>query len=115
MQPLFIRAANLFLLVIILVGIPAITGKNIGWLRLSNAVTAQTLTLWGLGLAALINGIGAFFFRRKRPVKIICWRWVAIFLVLLAVEILLIRHVISFDWLKDLLVWGKRNAPAGGR
>ena len=115
MQPLFIRVANLVLLVVILVGVPSITGRNIGWLRLSDSPTAQKLTLWGLALAAAANGFGVMFLARGGKAKKLCWQWLIAFVVLFTVEYLLIRHYINFNWLKDLLLWMKGRMPGGNR
>src|SRR5439155_8920215 len=43
-----IQCANGFLLIIILIGIPAITSARLGSLQLSSAPKTQMLTLWGL-------------------------------------------------------------------
>ena len=111
MQPFFIRVANLTLLIVILVGVPAITGRNIGWLRLSDSPTTQNLTLSGLALAAVANGLGAMFLARGAVAKKLCWQWLIAFLVIFGVEYLLIRHYINFNWLKEFLLWFKGKMP----
>ena len=115
MHGLFIRLVNLGFLIVILLGIPAITGRNIGWLRLSNSTIAQNLTLGGLALAGVANGIGMLVLRRDAKKKKLHGQWLILFLVLFSVEYLLIHRQINFNWLKEFLLWAKAKVLGGNR
>ena len=115
MQPLFIRLANLVWLVLILMGVPAITGRSFGWLRLSDSSISQPLTLWGLAVGAVLNILGAIFLAKGGKAKRLCWQWCAAFALLVVIEYLVIRHYINFDWLKTFLLWVKAKVSGGSR
>ena len=105
MHRLLIHSVNSFLLVVILIGIPAITSARVGSLQLSSAPKAQRLTLWGLALAAVANAIAALSVVKGRKERVLCWRWIGAFLALLAVEYLHFNGYFNFDWLKKALLW----------
>lgn len=103
MQRFVIHLINGGLLVLILIGIPAITGRNFAWWRLSHTPTSQMLTLWGLGLAGAANFLGAVFLARGAKARILCWCWLAAFAAIVLVESLYFNRHINFDWLKQFL------------
>jgi hypothetical protein len=105
MQRLLIHCVNSLLLVVMLIGIPAITSARLGGLRLSSAPRAQRLTLWGLALAAAANAIAALSIVKGRKERARCWRWAGAFLALLTVECLHFNGYFNFDWLKKALLW----------
>jgi len=96
---------NSFLLIVILIGIPAITSARFGNLQLSSAPKAHRLTLWGLALAAAANAIAAVSVAKGRKEQVVCGWWVAGFLALLAVEYLHFNGYFNFNWLKQALLW----------
>jgi len=105
MQRLLIHCVNAFLLVVILIGIPAITSARFGSLQLSSAPKAHRLTLWGLAASAIGNMIVAAWLVKGRKERALCWRWVLTFSALFAVEFLHFNGYFSFDWLKRALLW----------
>jgi hypothetical protein len=105
MQRLVIQCANWFLLIVILIGIPAITSARLGHLQLSSAPVAQKLTLWGSALVAAGNAMAAIVLLNGRRERLLAWKWAAIFAALLLTEFLFIHHYFSFDWLRAALVW----------
>ena len=105
MQRLLIHCVNSFLLVVILIGIPAITSARFGSMQLSSAPKAQKLTLWGLALAAAVNVIVSLSVVKGRKERALGWRWAVAFLALLAVEYLHFNGYFNFDWLKKALRW----------
>ena len=109
MQRVVIQCANSFLLIIILIGIPAITSARFGSLLLSSAPRAQMLTLWGLALTAVGNLLGALGLVRGRKERRLCRKWAAIFGVLLLIEYLFAHAYLNFDWLKEALQWLQRR------
>jgi len=105
MQRLTIHLLNSLLLIIILIGIPAITSARLGSLQLSSAPKAQKLTLWGLGLTAAFNSTAAIWFTKKRKDRMLCCKWAAVFGALLTIEYLYFKAYFNFDWLKEALQW----------
>jgi hypothetical protein len=105
MQRLLIHSLNAFLLVVILIGIPAITSARFGNLQLSSAPKARMLTLWGLALTGAGNAIAAVALVKSRKERALCWRWALTFIALLAVEYLYFNGYFNFDWLKQALLW----------
>jgi len=105
MQRLLIHGVNSFLLVVILIGIPAITSARLGSLQLSSAPKAQRLTLWGLAVAAAANTMVALTVVKGRKERALCLCWAGAFLALLAVEYLHFNGYFNFDWLKTALLW----------
>ena len=105
MQRLLIHCLNSVLLVVILIGIPAITSARLGSLQLSSAPKAHRLKLWGLTLAAAANAGVALSIVKGRKERALCMRWAGAFLALLAVEYLHFNGYFNFDWLKKTLLW----------
>src|SRR5438445_8017249 len=102
---LVIQLINSFLLIVILIGIPAITSARFGNLQLSSAPKAHRLTLWGLALAVAANAVAAVTVAKGRKERTICGWWVAGFIALLAVEYLHFNGYVEFDWLKKASLW----------
>jgi hypothetical protein len=105
MQRLLIHCLNGFLLVVIFIGIPAITTARLGSLQLSSGPKAQRLTLWALALSAAANAVAALTVLKGSKERASCWRWAGAFLALLAVEYLHGNGYFNFDWLKKALLW----------
>ncbi len=104
-QQFLIKGVNCGLLVIILIGIPAVTGARFGHLSVSSATTAQVLMLWGLTLAVVGNSMAALSFSKAQKLQVLCWEWAVIFVSLLGIEIALIHGYVNFNWLKQGLLW----------
>jgi len=109
MSRLLIQCLNTFLLIVILVGIPAVTSARFGNLLLSSAAQAQRLTLWGLAVVAGANGVFALGLIKGRKERLLCWKWAASFLVLLSIEYSLVHGYVNFDWLKAALEWVQKH------
>ena len=105
MQRLLIQLANLFLLVVIVIGIPAISSLRFGSVRLSSDPKLQILTLGGLGLAAASNLIGALVLVGDKKARGACRAWALLFGLILAAEYSYIHGYIGFGWLKEFLRW----------
>jgi len=105
MGRLLIHCVNGCLLVLIFVGVPAVTSARFGNLLLSSASKAQLLTLWGLAAVAVGNLLFALGLVKGRKERLVSWKWTAAFGVLLLVESLLVHGYINFGWLKAALDW----------
>jgi hypothetical protein len=109
MQRLLIQCTNGVLLVIILIGIPAVTSARFGSLTLSSAPRAQVLTLWAVALVAVANTVAAMGPVKGRKERWLCWKWVATFSALLLIEYMIMHGYFNFAWLKDALQWLDRH------
>jgi hypothetical protein len=109
MQRLLIKCVNCILLIIIFIGIPAITGAQFGALRVSSTPKAQMLTLWGLSLAAVVNTVAALGWAKNRKDRTLCWGWFLAFGGLLGIEYASVHGYVSFDWLKRMLLWLQKH------
>jgi len=105
MQKLLINSVNCALLILILVGVPAITHEQFWNWQISSAPMAQKLMFGGLILAIAVNVLGATIFIPGPKAKALCAMWSFIFGGLLFVEYALIRGWINFNWLKNSLTW----------
>ena len=104
-QRWLVHLANSALLVIVLIGIPAITSLRFGSIRLLSDPKLQMLTLGGLGLAGAANFAGALLLKRDRKTRHACGAWALLFGIILAAEFLYVHGYIHFRWLKKLLLW----------
>ena len=109
MQRFLIKVINCGLLVIILIGVPAITGTRFGHLAVSSAPTAQMLMLWGLSLAVVGNSVAALLFGRAQKLQMLCWEWALVFGSLLGIEYAMIHGYLNFNWLKRGLLWLQKH------
>jgi Co/Zn/Cd efflux system component len=109
MQRLLVQLANVFVLVVIVIGVPAITSLRFGSVRLLSDARLQMLTLGGFGLAVAVNLIGAIAFSKDRKGRNTCWTWALLFALMLAAEYAYIRGYLQFGWLKDLLLWAEEK------
>jgi hypothetical protein len=105
MQRFLIQCVNGALLIVILIGIPAITRAQFWRLQITSAPQLQFLLFWGLSLALGGNlAVGAFLLKRRKD-RVVCWEWSAVFGALLFAYIALIFGYFRFDWLKQSLTW----------
>jgi hypothetical protein len=109
MRQMLIKGANCALLIIALIGIPAITSAGFGSLRIASAPTQRMLILWTLSLAAGLNLLAAMGVMGDARGRRLCRDWAAAFLGLLCVEWGYFHGYLSFHWLKQALLWLKRR------
>lgn len=100
-----IKIINWSLLVIVLIGIPAISSVRVGSLRLTDLSVSQLMTLWGLGVAAGVNGVASIWLAKGAKVRRAFRAWVFIHVVLFAFCWLVFAGHVHFDWLKEFLLW----------
>ena len=97
-----IHAVNAALLAVLLIGIPAVTGIDLGSLRLSSDHWLERLTIAGLIVGMTANGLTGFLVRQRRR-RAVCWGWTFLYAALLIVAVLSREGYIHFDWLRDFL------------
>ena len=105
MQQFLIKCVNCALLIILLIGIPAVTGARFWNWQVSSVPAARTLLLWGLALATAGNAATALFGIRGRKERKLCWEWAAVFGALLGVEYAFVHGWFNFNWLRQILLW----------
>jgi hypothetical protein len=105
MQRFLIQCANGALLILMVIGVPAVTRVRFGSWLISSAPILQKLTLWGLALAVVGNAAAAVAVIKRRKERKLCWEWAVVFGGLLAAHYALIRGWFNFNWLKADLLW----------
>ena len=110
MQKFLVNSVNVALLVIILVGIPAITHAQFGHWQISDAPTMERLLFGGLVIGVVLNVLGATIFIPGPKSKALCAEWAFIYGGLLFLEYAyVVRGWINFNWLKTSLQWVQRH------
>jgi ABC-type transport system involved in multi-copper enzyme maturation permease subunit len=109
MQRFLIKCVNCALLIVILIGVPAVTGAQFWNWQVSSVPVARTLMLWGLALAAAGNAAAALFGIRGRKEQKLCWEWAAVFGALLGAECAFVHGWLNFNWLKQFLLWLQKH------
>ena len=105
MSRFLIITANVGLLVLLVIGLPAATRAQVGNLQISSAATGRLLMFFSLGIAAAINLLAALFLLKVRKQKILCWEWAAVFSGLLLAFFAYTRGWLKFAWLTHALQW----------
>ncbi len=100
----FIKCANCAALILIVIGIPAITHVQFRSYTIGSEPKFELLLLCCLALALGLNILSASFLIKKRKDRLLCWEWAALYAVLLLVYTALIFHFLNFDWLKNFLL-----------
>ena len=103
-----VKVVNCVLLVLILIGIPAVTRVQFGDWQMASASKARLLIFLALALAAAGNAIPALTVKKDQD-RHFFWEWSALFGFLLTVEYAYISGYLSFDWLKNSLTWLQRH------
>jgi hypothetical protein len=107
MQRLLIKGINCALLIIVLVGVPAVTSANLGSLQVSSTPIRRMLMLWGLSLATGGNAVAAAIGLKDAKDRRLCRDWAIAFAGLLGVEYAFFYGYLDFGWLKRALLWLK--------
>ncbi|MCL4181005.1 MAG: hypothetical protein KJ072_25080 [Verrucomicrobia bacterium] len=107
-----IRALNVALLAVLLVGVPAVTGVSLGVFRISSPDWLGRLLLGGLALGVLANGLLGWGTRHRQE-RAILLGWMFLHAALLLVVLLAHFGWIEFGWLREWLdraaKWGTRG------
>ena len=109
MQQFLIKGVNFAMLIVIVIGIPAVTRAQLGNFQIASARPLQLLSFWGLSLALGGNILAAALLFKGRKERILCWEWAAIFGVLLFADSALALGYFKFNWLKQTLLWLQRH------
>ena len=79
MQRFLIKFVNCALLIIIVIGIPAITHVEFRGLDIGSEHIYKMLLFWALGLGFALNLLAASFVIKTRKERLLCWEWAAVF------------------------------------
>ena len=109
MHRFLINSLNGILLILIFIGVPAITEAQVGTLQVTAASKTRLLTFWGLGLAAAGNTILALGGIKDQKARSLCAKWVLAFTGLLGIETAYVHGYLSFTWLKETLLWLQKH------
>jgi len=104
MQRVLIKCINCALLILIVIGIPAITRIEFHGLDLGSAPKLHLLLFCTLGLALGLNILAATFLVKNKKDRLVCWEWAAIFGILLFAYCAFVFGYFNFDWLKNFLL-----------
>jgi hypothetical protein len=104
MQRFLIKCVNFALLVLVVIGIPAMTRVEFHGLQLGSAQKLQLLLFWALALALCLNIAAASFVLKAKKERVLCWEWAAVYGVLLFAYCAFVFGYFNFDWLKNLLL-----------
>lgn len=107
MHPFLIHLANSVWMVVVLVGVPAVTSAQVGSIRLSAMPEFRMLTLGGLALGAACNLVAGFLASGKS--RRVYWAWALPYSAGWIIYLLLFNRQINFGWLKEALLWLKRT------
>jgi hypothetical protein len=102
-----IHLINAGLLIVVFIGFPAITGRNLGSLRLSDHGILYQLTVGGLVVGIVLNGVLAWIAVRKRKERWLCVGWSLLLGLFLFVVMGQAAGWLHFRWLKEWLLWGR--------
>jgi len=108
-QRFLIKCVNCVLLVIIVIGVPAITRAQFWNLQIASAPKLQLLLFWSFALALGGNIFAAAFLFKSRKERILCWEWAAVFGALLFAYCAFSFNYFNFDWLKKFLLWLRQH------
>jgi hypothetical protein len=104
MQRFLIKCVNFALLIIIVIGIPAVTRAQFWNFQIASAPILHWLSFWALSLALGGNILAAALFKGRKE-RILCWEWAAVFGVLLFAYSAFALGYFKFNWLKRSLLW----------
>jgi hypothetical protein len=109
MQRFLIQCANFALLVLLLIGVPAVAHAQMGDWQISPASTLHNLIFGGLLIATVGNAVAASFMIKSRKERVLCWEWAVVFGGLLAAQFAFAHGYFNFEWLKHALLWMQKH------
>lgn len=104
MKRLLIKCVNCALLVLVVIGIPAMTRVQFRSYQIGSAPKLQLLLFWTMALALGLNLFAGTFLIKARKDRVLCWEWAAVFGVLLFAYSAFVFGYYNFDWLKNFLL-----------
>ena len=103
MKRFLIKCVNCALLVLVVIGIPAMTRVEFRGFQIGSAQKFQLLLFWTLAIALALNILAAAFWTKVRKDRLLCWEWAAVFGILLFAYCAFTFGYYNFDWLRNFL------------
>jgi hypothetical protein len=103
-KKLLIKCVNCALLILIVIGIPAITRVQFRSYQIGSAPMLQLLLFWTMALALGLNIFAGLFLIKARKDRMLCWEWAAVFGILLFAYSAFVFGYYNFNWLKNFLL-----------
>ena len=107
MRKHLVHLINAAMLIVIFIGFPAITGRNLGSWRISSHSVLHQLTVGGLGVGIGVNFVLAWAIVRTRKERRLWLAWTLLLGLFLCVLMGQAAGWIHFDWLREWLLWGR--------
>ena len=104
MKAILIQTLNSIWLVIIFIGVPAISSLRMGSLQISSRPIWHMLALWGVVIALTFNTGMYWKGARAKKEKRICLRWIFGYSLLGITFFAYSEKWIEFKWLKSFLI-----------
>ena len=108
MKALLIQSLNSLWLVLVFIGVPAISSLRLGTLQIASRPIWHMLALWGVMIALCVNAGLYWKGVHTKKEKRICLRWMFGYALLGCTFFAYSEKWIEFTWLKDLLLGAKR-------
>ena len=103
MQRFLIQCVNGALLIVMVIGVPAVTRAQFWNVQIASAPKLQLLLFWGFSLALAGNlAAGAFLIKRRKE-RLVCFEWAAVFGALLFAYTAYVLGYLNFHWLQKFL------------
>ncbi|XOV69418.1 MAG: hypothetical protein ACFHW5_11930 [Verrucomicrobiota bacterium] len=104
MKSWLIQLGNGIWLVIIFIGVPAISSLRFGSLQIASRPIWHMLALSGIGLGWIVNAVIYWKFTRTKREKRMCFSWILGYTFFAASFWAYSEKIIQFHWLKNLLL-----------
>jgi hypothetical protein len=104
MKALLIQSLNSIWLVIIFIGVPAVSSLRLGSLQISSRPVWHMLVLSGIAIALALNTGACWRGVHSKKEKRICLRWISGYALLGVTFLAYSEKWIGFKWLKSLLL-----------
>lgn len=99
-----IHIANVCVLVVVMIGLPAVASLRFGGVTISSVETRHLLVFWCAAGAAVFNMLASRLVAGDARERRRCRDWAMLYLALMSAEWLYHRGDLSFGWLKNWLL-----------
>jgi hypothetical protein len=99
-----IHFINIAVLIILVIGLPAVASLRFGGVAFSSVEIRHLLVFWSAGIAAIANLVASRKVAKGKPGRRCCRDWAILYLALMGAEWLFHAGYLKFDWLKEWLL-----------
>lgn len=104
MKPWLIQLGNGLWLMIIFIGVPAVSSLRFGSLQIASRPTWHMLAIGGIALGGIVNACYYGIFARTKREKRMCMNWLFGYAFFGMAFWAYSERIIQFDWLKNILL-----------